>query len=447
MFKTFWGKIKDKLIETVEWVHLKFFGHPMSDTMREFLRNLSWSFFGGIISGVILFIVNILAGRWLGPEMYGKYNLIVAITSCLVIFMTIGLDVSVIRFVSISKNISEKILLIRFVLKRVFVLILITVIISLGVIILLRGNDINIFNSVYVSAVILAIFLSLRMVTDGILRGLGLFLIQAKIRLIESVAVLVFFIAGFYFLYNSFNQYVFATMGGYVTFSMLTFLYIKKNFFADIDSVAQIKIKRNIILKYGLYAMIGSFASFLFMGSDKILIGSFIDQQSVGVYSAYFTVSIVPVTLLQVIIINVFFPMISKSLNKQVIFKKINKLFLISAVPMFGLLFISSYIALLLFGNKYSRDVILIGLFSVYAILFLVVGVKQWLLASISDSSVLDSSIIAIVSGFIQAGLMFILLKNGFNLHFVICGIIGAYSIFVILNNYFIKINLKKYET
>ncbi len=447
MFKSVGGKIKDKLMKIAEWVHLKFFGHPMSDTMREFLGNLSWSFFGGIISGAILFIVNILAGRWLGPEMYGKYNLVVAIASSLVIFMTIGLDVSIIRFISISKSISEKILLIRFVLKRVFVLILIMVIISLGAIILLRDSDINIFNSVYVSAVILAIFLSLRMVTDSILRGLGLFLIQAKIRLVESMAVLVFFTAGFYFLYNSFNQYVFATIGGYAIFSILTFLYIKKDFFADIGPGVQIKIKRNTILKYGLYAMIGSFASFLFMGSDKILIGSFINQQSVGVYSAYFTVSIVPITLLQVIIINVFFPMISKSLNKQAIFKKINKLFLMSAVPMFGLLSVSSYIALLLFGDKYSRDIILIGLFSVYAILFFVVGIKQWLLASISDSSVLDSSIIAIVSGFIQAGLMFILLKNGFSLHFVICGIIGAYSIFAILNNYFIKINLKKYET
>ncbi len=32
-------KGKEKLMKIVEVVHLKFFGHPMSDTMREFLGN------------------------------------------------------------------------------------------------------------------------------------------------------------------------------------------------------------------------------------------------------------------------------------------------------------------------------------------------------------------------------------------------------------------------
>jgi O-antigen/teichoic acid export membrane protein len=88
---------KKRFSEIAEMIHFRLFGHSIGDEMREFLHNLSWSFFGGIVAAAIMFATNVLAGRWLGPVEHGKYNLIVAISSFLVAFMILGLEVSIPR--------------------------------------------------------------------------------------------------------------------------------------------------------------------------------------------------------------------------------------------------------------------------------------------------------------------------------------------------------------
>jgi hypothetical protein len=66
--------IKQRLFRLAEGIHLRIFGHEMGEEMRKFLGHLSWSFFGIFFSALILFVVNILAARILGPDGYGKYN-------------------------------------------------------------------------------------------------------------------------------------------------------------------------------------------------------------------------------------------------------------------------------------------------------------------------------------------------------------------------------------
>ena len=86
--------LKQRLFQIAEIIHLRVFGHAMSDEMRKFLGNLSWSFFGGIIAAGIMFAVNILAGRWLGPEEYGKYHIVLALGQVFVIPMLMGMNTS-----------------------------------------------------------------------------------------------------------------------------------------------------------------------------------------------------------------------------------------------------------------------------------------------------------------------------------------------------------------
>jgi len=49
--------IKNKSISIAEVLHLRIFGHEMSEEMRKFIGNLGISFFGGAISSVLLFSV------------------------------------------------------------------------------------------------------------------------------------------------------------------------------------------------------------------------------------------------------------------------------------------------------------------------------------------------------------------------------------------------------
>ena len=76
----------------------------MSGEMKNFLGNLSWSFFGGIIAAGIMLSVNIAAGRILGPVEYGKYGLVIALSSILLIPMLLGLDVALTHFIAQSNE-------------------------------------------------------------------------------------------------------------------------------------------------------------------------------------------------------------------------------------------------------------------------------------------------------------------------------------------------------
>ena len=89
--------IKNTFYRIAEIIHLRIFGHEMGEEMRKFLGNLGISFFGGAISSLLLLVVSVLAGRFLGPVEYGRYAVYVALYSFLTIFLSFGLETTIIR--------------------------------------------------------------------------------------------------------------------------------------------------------------------------------------------------------------------------------------------------------------------------------------------------------------------------------------------------------------
>ena len=430
--------VKRKFMSITEILHRRIFGHEMSDEMSKFLGNLSWSFAGGVVAGVILLLINIIAGRWLGPEEYGKYNLILALSLFFIIPMTLGLDVSAPRFIALLKKRDEKNTLAKFILKRVFFTSVIFFLAFFLLFIFLRNNGFFDFEIV-IFALCFAIFLSARNIFDGILRGRGLFQLQMKLRLLESFIIMISFVGLCLFFESSFKTYVLAIALGYLSFNIFSF--VKSKIFITSMNILQ---RQENVIKYGMYATVGAFASFLFMGSDKILVNSFFSKNDLGLYSAYFTASIIPISQLQTTIVNVFFPTVSQALNKEVVLKKINRLSFIFFVPIILFVFSYSLVFITLFGNEYGKDLFLILLFSIYATLFFFVGIKQWFLASLSHTSIFLSSIAAIVSGTLQLFVSYFILKIYGVIWMLLLGIIFTCIVFICLNNLFISVILKK---
>jgi stage V sporulation protein B len=56
--------------------------------------------FGAAISSIILAVSTILMGRFLGPELYGQYNLILVIPTLLLLFTDLGINAGVTKFVA-----------------------------------------------------------------------------------------------------------------------------------------------------------------------------------------------------------------------------------------------------------------------------------------------------------------------------------------------------------
>lgn len=430
-----------KLFSVAERIHFRIFGHTMSDEMRKFLGHLSWSFFGGIVAAGIMFVVNILAGRWLGPEEYGKYNFVLAVASFFGILMTLGLDTAAPRFIAIAIKEEERKAMIGFIFRRMaFTSVAVSLFLVVGILFtpFLSSNRLT-----FLSAITLSFFLSARSLFDGILRGERLFRWQAKLHFIESITIFAGLIFLYFFSDGHFLAYILAMVFGYVIFSS----FVLFRFGSLVSKNLSLKKKKTVV-RYGRYAFVGAFASFLLTGSDKLLVGSFLNGEMLGLYSAYFTVSVAPVLLLQSIVVNVFFPSVSRAVDGRPILEKINRLFLILFIPVIFFIATSTFIFVGLFGGEYRQDITLSLLFGLYAALFFIVGVKQWFLAGLSNSSILYSSTAALVAGLIQLFFTIFSLRYGHGLYLFIASIIIAQVVFFLLNNRYINHAFKKlYET
>jgi len=60
--------VGERVVGLADRLHRLVFGHGMSPDMARFLRNLSWSFAGGMVAAAIFFSFTVVAGRVLGPE-------------------------------------------------------------------------------------------------------------------------------------------------------------------------------------------------------------------------------------------------------------------------------------------------------------------------------------------------------------------------------------------
>lgn len=425
-----------KILKVFDFLHSKIFGHQMSRKMEQFLVSLSWSMLGGIVAAIIIFVTNLFAARWLGPEGYGNYNLVLALASFFIVPMMLGFEVSAGRFISIEKDKNKKNNVANYIFKKASINILIVGSLILIVFLIFRSRF-HIANEIFIFSLIISIALSFKGVSNGILRGKNLFKKQAVYRFLESVLIFLIFLIIFRFYNQTYISYATATLIGYIWFASSSF---DKGF----SFFRKSQYENKEIMKYSHYAFWGLLSAFLLTGSDKLLIGRFINVHTVGIYSVYFTVAIAPVTQIRYIFINVFFPEISNSENKLIQFKKIKRLACV-ALPFF-LIFYPIFIFLLLrlFGNNYQIDLWLIFLFSLYAFLFFYVGTNQWILASISSDSMRLSSMISIFVGIFQICLSVIVLIFFDNLRLFMTVIILSNIVYLILNNYFINKKLHK---
>lgn len=391
---------QEKALALAGRMHLRIFGHEMGEEMRKFLENLSWSFFGGVSAAGILFIVNILAGRWLGPEEYGKYALVIAISSILVIPMTLGIDTAITYYVARSSSDFEKKENIN---SSLWVAGLFTAITSLLVFFLLSTASglFHVEESVLIVGVVFSMFLSMRTMLDSIMRGFHFFKYQSIVRLVE--AGIIFFAFMFFVKEHGFVfvSYIIAMLAGYV-FTNIAIVLKLKNLFS-----LSFKHTKKIVF-YGGYAILGSSFGVMVNSFDKILINKYIGAEQLGIYTAYSTASLLIVGQVMTLFINVFFPSLASIKDTGSILKKINKLALIFFVPtLAGLAAVISSV-IILFGNKYALDWFLVIEFSLLGAFTMYFTALWWLIASRGKEGIRFTSFNGIISGLIFLLLMFV---------------------------------------
>lgn len=347
----------------LETLHVKIFGHEMSDQMRLFLVHLSWSLFSGIIALSITVIVMTLAGRLMGPTEYGRLNLLLIFNQFLVLAVFLGLDITTVKFIARAKNDND----IRKSISSSFYYV-VSFLLFLVIVAAIFGSKISDLSGLSKQFIFVLVFytivVSIKAIFDVSIRGLGKFKIQALAKLIEVSTVLLFFIVVFLFLgIRNYAAYALIISFGALIISSFYFMVIKKYLFGFSFKILAKQIND------GKYYMLSALLATVFLSSDRIIIAKFIDIKTLGIYSAYYAASFSLAASLSQLFVNVFFPMSAKSEDKS-FFRKIDRLFLVGILPFYILACFLIYIALMVFGKDYPLRFDYLSLFAVVSVLY-----------------------------------------------------------------------------
>ncbi len=357
--------MKKLLIYAVEKIHLLVFGHEMSGQMREFLNNLSWSFYAGIISMPISMVIGTLAGRYLGPAEYGNYNLVILISSYAVVFAFLGLDISTIK--NIVKAKTEEGKYTSFMSSAVFVIFMLVILSVLGLVVgpKLIGKTTLPHNIIYF-VILFTIVTSFKSILDILVRALEQFKLQAIGRLIEISTLSLIFI----FIVIKLKRMDSKLYLGMIMLGMIVVIvYLFKNLRKYFKGFSFEVLKRQ--LSEGKFFMLSGILGTIFISSDRLLIAEYIDVTSLGVYSAYYVASLGLVKSLSLMLTNVLFPATAK-LRDKTFTKKLDQFLLKGFVPFYLLICAAIFVFLKIFGKEYPLKPSYLLLFALISILYFV---------------------------------------------------------------------------
>jgi O-antigen/teichoic acid export membrane protein len=355
--------MKAVLYHLAEKIHFKLFGHKMSQEMKQFLGNLSWSVSSGVIAVGISTVVTTLAGRFMGPEEYGKYSLLLVVYQFLVIFIFLGIDITSVKYIAKAKDFFQK--------KKIVSSFGIFIALSLGIVCILSVLTFPLIRKLYsVNLIFLlaglsyTIFVSIKTAFDLFTRGLEDFKRQAKAKIFEALILLLAFPTIFFLLkLNNFIGLIATICVGAIGISLYYLVYLKKYLGAGDRRLVTSKLSETNL--YFLSGLLGT----IFLTADRIVVANYLGVKMLGVYSAYYLASYGVVAQINLLFNNVFLPATSRIKEKTYV-KKIDRFFLISFIPVSIIFALVMLVMLLIFGKDYPMNAYYIIFFSVFSSLF-----------------------------------------------------------------------------
>jgi O-antigen/teichoic acid export membrane protein len=418
------------LVDLANTLHARIFGTVMGEEMKKFIKNLGWMSIGATLGGVFLFVTNLAAGRLLGPEEYGKYSIIISMGQFLIIPMLLGLNTSAMRYIARHKDECME------VISNSLVLVVTLIIISVPIFFALKNWIKSLFNiddAIFIFAILYAIILALKYLSEAIMKGMHEFKLLSKLNIISAILIFVSFFSIILLTKNhTFRSYAIATALGFAIFFLVL---IAKH--GIIFSKIKLTMAGNL-MNYGLFASLGSISGFILNNIDRIILNNYLGFSAVGLFAAYISASSFFSGQLLQIFIDVFFPSISAVEDKRIIYHKIVKIFYISVPTLFILNTIATSIIIKLYGDRYEFNIAYILLFSLLGAITFCQNTLWWFIASFGNRGVRFTSTSGIVIGIFNIFAMMVLIKL-FGLIGAIFGLIIAALIMIFISIIYLK--------
>lgn len=371
--------MRKKIIILLEKIHILIFGHSMSDTMKSFIYNLSWSIIGYFFSGLIIYTINIIMGRVLGPEEFGKYSLILVIATFSSIIMFFGLDSTSIKFISHqntkeqrNKSISNSVI---FITATSLLFLIIFLLFTDKIAYFLQTS-----NVIIQLGLVLGLIITFRTLFDNIIKSMGLFKLQSAIKVFEAIFILLLVVGLLMFVQNL-KIYSFYSIFA-VTYIFSVTIILKK---VKINIRSWDKVLWSKMFVYWKAAVVISLISILINTADRFFIFNYLGPSQLGIYTAYLLSSTVIVGQFATALLNVLFPSINMADNKKVILKKIDTLTRISFFPLLLIFSLLSIFTMKLFGSKYELDLFYVVLVSFISYLQIIIVFYGSIMSSSAD--------------------------------------------------------------
>lgn len=270
----------------------------------EIIKNYSYQILSTIYIGVLSFILNIFLARYLGPEDYGFYNLIIITSGFFLIFFEAGMRNLIIKENLLSTETDNKDLLSYSLGNGLFFLIILVLIFYF-------------FNikKEYIFGLVCFFLISQQQLISFYLKGKKMFyadsLWQSQIRSLSFVGII------FIFFFSSKDIRI-ANIFVIWSISILFLIYFIQK---KINFNYSFKLNYKIY-KYTLFFLLIDIVVFINFKSDIYLLKLFnFENYSIGLYSASFKFVEMSAMLISPLVI-VIFPLFRENIKEIKIFKK-----------------------------------------------------------------------------------------------------------------------------
>ncbi|WP_440945535.1 lipopolysaccharide biosynthesis protein [Methanosarcina sp. T3] len=413
------------------------FAKKMNADIKNFFKNISYVTAGTAIEAISWFMFNVLSGRFLGPNEYGKFTLIYSVGMFLYLPMTLGISTGIIKYSSekIDFNRQRNIITTSYTIVLIISILCISIYIkfstALKEVFLVSQNILNL-------GIIFAIVYTFYIITTSTLQGTFQIRKYATLKpicgLIILTSFLVFVLCGnFSFKSPILSMYLaYLVTGGIILLSIRRYLSFQS---FDFEWA-------KIITKYGTFSFLSAVSYIVCTNVDKILINKYLTTEAVGLFNAYFISSLKIMSMVSGILITVLFPLISGHKEKNFILNKYKSL--IPYIILFGipLMILTQVITLKFYGDSFELNLRLVLIFSITSVLFLWYDIYGWIFNSMGIKGAkltmygtimiaiadiildiylipplgLEGSIIATAISYC-IGLMFFYIKRSYNTH------------------------------
>lgn len=363
------------LFQIMNFFHILLFKQEIGPKTYEFIRTFFYLALGIFTASILNTLIFIFAARIIGPEEFGKYNLILSIMSFIVIPMSFGLHSAIVKYLAEGKD-KEKIigtaLTILFSLSTLSIILLYS----------LRQPLIILFNAnitLFKYSILLALAFSVYTTFEAFLKGLHAIKKVSQYRVMMTLfASMLILILLFKIKEHTFVALTYPIIAGYCIYVLFTLILLRKYLFKfDIN-------KLKLLFVYSVFRCIGGIGGAIFNNIPKLIINYAFGFTQVGIYSAYLWASTLHITKGLDVFTILFFPTASEYSNKRDILKKVDILtkWIMLVAPLLSFVFI--FIIIQLFGREYPLNWLLLIFFSLNSGLIIVQSPYTLLLNSIS---------------------------------------------------------------